>query len=155
MTRTANITALSIGSVLIATLALAQSDPLASAVAARQAHMDLYAFNLGVLGGMAQGALAYDAGAATAAADNLVALASINQTTYWLPGTESGAVEGSRAKAELWSGIDDLMAKNAVLVAAAAAMQVAAGTDLVSLQAAMGPLGGACGACHMSYRVSN
>jgi len=150
-----NITALSIGGALIASLALAQGDPLAGAVAARHAHMDLYAFNLGVLGGMAQGAVAYDAGAATAAADNLVALASINQTNYWLPGTESGAVEGSRTKVELWSAMDDLTARQAALVDAAAAMQAGAGTDLVSLQAAMGPLGSACGACHMAYRVPN
>ena len=36
---------------------------------------------------------------------------------------------------------------------AAAAMETAAGQGLESLQGAMGPLGGACGACHEDYRM--
>ncbi|MEE4346330.1 MAG: cytochrome c, partial [Paracoccaceae bacterium] len=43
--------------------------------------------------------------------------------------------------------------KNDDLVTAAKAMEGAAGTDLASLQAAMGPVGEACGACHKAYRV--
>jgi cytochrome c556 len=154
MTRTSTFAALTLTGALIATVTFAQQDPLAAAVGARQAHMDLYAFNLGTLGGMAQGGMPYDAATAQAAADNIVALTTINQMAYWLPGTEAGAVEGSRAKAEIWANIEDMMAKGAALDTAAAAMQAAAGVDLAALQAAMGPLGGACGACHQSYRVS-
>ena len=62
-------------------------------------------------------------------------------------------VEGSKVVAELWQNMPDVMSKGADLVTAATAMEVAAGTDLASLQAAMGPLGGACGACHKAYRV--
>lgn len=141
---------------VVATLASAQgSDPLAAAVNARQSHMQLYQFNLMTLGGMAQGAIAYDAAAATAAANNLVALSGLDQSGYWLPGTATGEIEGSRARAELWANIEDAVAKGQALNAAAVAMAAAAGTDQASLQAAMGALGAACGACHESYRVRN
>ena len=154
MSRLFKITALSLSGALIATLATAQQDPLAGAVAARHAHMDLYAFNLGTLGGMAQSAIPFDAAAAQAAADNLVYLTSINQTAYWLPGTEAGAVEGSRAKPELWANISDAIAKGEALGAAALVMQASAGT-LEGVQGAIGGVGGSCGACHEAYRVPN
>ena len=49
------------------TLAESHVDPaIAGAIKARQAHMQLYAFNLGTLGGMAQGKIDYDADAASA-----------------------------------------------------------------------------------------
>jgi cytochrome c556 len=154
MSTSLKITALSAALALIGSIAPAQQDPLAAAVAARHAHMDLYAFNLGTLGGMAQGAIPYDAAAAQAAADNIVGLTGLNQMAYWLPGTEAGAVEGSRTKAELWANIDDAIAKGMALGEAAVAMQAAAGTSLEALQGAMGALGGACGACHQAYRAS-
>lgn len=153
MTRTSTFAALALTGALIATVTLAQQDPLTAAVGARKAHMQLYAFNIGTLGAMAQGGMDYDAAAAQTAADNIVALTTLNQMAYWLPGTEAGAVEGSRAKAELWANMEDAMAKTAALATAATAMQAAAGVDLAALQAAMGGLGGACGACHQSYRV--
>jgi cytochrome c556 len=152
MIRLFAISAIAVSTALSAGLATAQQDPLTAAVKARQSHMQLYAFNLGQLGAMAQGAVAFDAGAAQAAADNLVALTSLNQMAYWLPGTEAGAVEGSRAKPELWSNFD--MAIVGAMGEAALAMQAAAGT-LEGVQGAMGALGGACGACHEAYRVAN
>jgi cytochrome c556 len=154
MTRFPILTALSLTGALIAGAALAQTDPLTAAVAARQAHMDLYAFNIGQLGAMAQGAIPYDAAMAQGAADNLVALSALNQMAYWLPGTEAGVHPESRAKAEMWANIDDAIAKGQALNAAAVAMQGVAGTGLEPLQAAMGALGGACGACHEAYRQS-
>jgi cytochrome c556 len=154
MTRLSKITALSLTGALVATLAVAQQDPIGAAVKARQAHMDLYAFNVGQLGAMAQGAVAYDAGLAQAAADNLVALTGVNQMAYWPVGSEAGVFEGSRAKAELWSSMDDVMAKSGAMAEAALAMQAAAGS-LEGLQGAMGALGGSCGGCHEAYRVAN
>lgn len=154
MSRLTKITALSLATALIATFAIAQQDPLAAAVNARKAHMALYAFNLGQLGAMAQGGIAFDAAAAQAAADNLVHLTSLNQMAYWLPGTEAGAVEGSRAKPELWANIEDAIAQGAALNTAALAMQAAAGT-VEGVQGAIGAIGATCGACHEAYRVAN
>ncbi|NCO88026.1 MAG: cytochrome c [Rhodobacterales bacterium] len=143
-------------SVLTAGAVMAQgADPLAAAVKARQSHMQLYAFNLGLLGGMAQGNIAYDSAAASAAAANLAALSALDQSRYWPMGSAAGEVEGSRALAAIWAEGSDAAAKGQALNAAAVAMAAVAGTDLASLQGAMGALGGACGACHQSYRQTN
>lgn len=135
-------------------LAVAQDGPTPEqqALNARQGHMQLYAFNLGALGGMAQGAIPYDAAVATTAADNLVHLAAIQQGRYWLEGTSSEDMEESHALPALWENMADYDAKHDVLDQAVVALQAAAGTDLASLQAAMGAVGQACGACHESYR---
>ena len=137
--------------VLLATGALAQdSNP---AVEARKAHMDLYAFNLGLLGGMARGNIDYDADAASAAASNLATLTKLDQSRYWEPGTDSDTLVETRALPAIWENMADVGAKSAAMREAALAMQAAAGTDLASLQAAMGALGGACGDCHKAYRT--
>lgn len=143
-------------SVLAAGALVAQgNDPLAAAVKARQSHMQLYQFNLALLGGMAQGNIDYDAAAAAAAADNLVALSALDQSRYWPMGSAAGEVEGTRALPALWAEGSDAAAKGQALNAAAVALSMVAGNDLASLQGAMGALGGACGACHQSYRQSN
>ena len=57
----------------------ASAEDLTKAVKARQATMQLYAFNLGILGNMAKGSMDYNADVATEAAGNLVKLSSQNQ----------------------------------------------------------------------------
>lgn len=128
---------------------------LADATKARQAQMQLYAFNLGLLGGMAKGEIPYEASAASAAAGNLLSLAQLDQSHIWPEGSDEMGVDGSKALPAIWENLPDVMAKNNDLVTAATAMDSAAGTDFASLQAAMGALGGACGACHKAYRVPN
>lgn len=125
------------------------------AIKARQSHMQLYAFNLGTLGGMAKGEIEYNAEAAQAAADNLVALTMLNQSAYWPQGSDSGSSDKSKAKADMWANFPDVMKIGTDMAAAATAMQAAAGTDLAALRGAIGPLGGACGACHKAYRESD
>ena len=70
--------------------------PEGQAVAARHAHMDLYQFNLGILGNMAKGAVDFDEAVAMGAAKDLAALANMSQASYWIPGTSSTDIEGSR-----------------------------------------------------------
>lgn len=123
------------------------------AVKARVAIMQLYANNLGQLGAMAKGKTDYDAEAASKAAGNLALLVQLDQSTLWPQGTDNGSMDGTRALPALWENFPDVMAKGAALGEAATAMQAAAGTDLASLQAAMGGLGGACSACHKAYRA--
>lgn len=155
MTRFVRLSVIAAAGIAAAGMTFAQgNDPAAAAVKARQAHMQLYSANLGVLGGMAQGRMDYDAEAAQAAADNLSALASIDQRFYWLPGTHAGAVEGTRALEAIWTD-GGIGAEAEAFTAAVAAMQDAAGSGLESLQGAMGALGGSCGSCHESYRQSN
>ena len=130
----------------------AQQKALNDATKARQAQMQLYAFNLGQLGAMAKGEVAYDSAAASAAATNLASLARLDQSKLWPEGSDEMGVEGSRALPALWENLPDVMSKGSDLVTATTAMEAAAGTDLASLQAAMGAVGGAGGACHKAYR---
>lgn len=140
---------------IVATSAGAQPSPEQTALAIRQGHMKNYAAMLGVLGPMAQGARDYDAAAAQVAADNIFHLSMIDQTHYWPPGTAQGEIEGSAALPAIWENMDDFMAKQEALADVASQLREAAGTDLASLQAAVGALGQACGACHQPYRAQN
>jgi len=149
------LTSLSLVAALLAGVAAVQAatpEELAAAVEARHNHMKGYGAALRVLGGMAQGEVAYDAAAATEAANALAALTVADQSTFWPEGSEAGAVPDSAALPALWENIPDVMAKAEALAAAAAVMQTAAGTDLAALQAALPAVGGACGACHELYR---
>ncbi len=128
------------------------ASPEDKAMKARQSHMQLYSFNLGVLGGMAQDKSPYDAQSASIAAANLAALAAVNQAGYWVEGTDS-SVEGSRAKPEIWTDMAGLEQDMADLANASTALAAVAGDGLDALKAAFGPVGKACGDCHDAYRA--
>ncbi|SFK64078.1 c-type cytochrome [Shimia haliotis] len=126
-----------------------------NAIKARQAQMQLYAFSLGTLGGMAKGQIEYNAEAAQAAADNLAAVTMLHPAAFWPQGSDSASNANSKAKADMWSNYGDVQAKGMALGEAAAGMKAAAGTDLEALRGAIGPVGAACQACHKAYRESN
>ena len=149
---------IALGSAAIAVVATAviagsHAGPHDAAIKARKSHMQLYSHNLGLLGGMAQSKIEYDAGAAQAAATNLALLSQISQARYWPQGSDNSAVEGTRALPALWEDMSGVMAAAGKVTEAAAAMDAAAGNGLEALQGAMGALGGACGGCHKAYRV--
>lgn len=134
--------------------ALAQDrDPLAAAIEARQSHMQLYAHNLGILGGMARGNIDYDPEMAVTAAADLVAIASVSQQAYWPEGTDNAAFDDSRALPEIWEDTEGFEAAKAALLAAATALAETAGTGPEGL-AGLREVGGACGACHESFQES-
>jgi cytochrome c556 len=136
-----------------ATAALAQDLP--APVKARQGQMNAMALNIGVLAQMVRGNVDYDAEAASAAAQNLLTLAMIDQRFSWPEGTDNFALEGTRALPAIWENnagfIEDYMA----YASAAEALAAVAGDGLEALQGAMGPLGGSCGACHDDFREAN
>lgn len=144
---------LSVSLIAIAGFAFAQTalSPM-EAHEAREAHMKLYGSQMKIMGDMAKGDTAYDAAAAQAAADKLLELAKVDQSTWWPEGSDSDSVAGSRALPVIWTDMEGILAKQADLEAAATNMQTAAGVDLASLQAAIGAVGGACGGCHEVYR---
>jgi len=153
MKSTKFVTALVLSVALTATTAIADAH-LNNAVGARQAQMTLYGFNLGTLGGMAQGKIEYDAEAAQKAADNLAKLTSLDQSALWPAGSDNFAMGNvTRAKPEIWDNFPDVFAKVAASNEAAVAMAEAAGGGLDSLRGAIGPLGQACSACHKAYRA--
>lgn len=125
---------------------------LMGAVAARQAHMDLYGFNLGIIGAMAKSEVPYDAAVASAAATNLASLATLDQSAYWLPGSAAGSVDKTRALPEIWTNMTGFEASEAALMEATVGLQAAAGESLEALQAQLGAVGKVCGECHKLYR---
>lgn len=124
----------------------------AAAVKARQAQMQLQAYNLGILGEMAKGAVPYDQAVAGAAANNLNQLANFDQTLEWPDGTVQGTFEGTRAAPAIWTDAAGYASEWQKFASATGAMAAAAGTDLASLQGAIGAVGASCGSCHKAYR---
>lgn len=154
MKKLIRFSALALGAALITTTPASADGHLEGAIKARKAVMQLYAYSLGALGGMAKGKVEYNAEAAQAAADNLVKAASINQSSMWPEGSDSTAMpDMTRAKVEIWKTYPEVAEKGKALVVAADAMAAAAGKDLASLQGAIGAVGGSCGGCHKPFRA--
>ena len=152
MTFSASFTTKSI--LLAAALAMAGLPAFANegAIGARQGQFKIMALNIGVLGGMARGTVEYDAAQAQIAADNLAAISQLNQAFNWPEGSDMMAAMTNRALPAIWENQDDFFAKWAAFGTATTGLQAAAGSGLEAMQAALGPVGGSCGACHDAYR---
>ncbi|SHG24519.1 c-type cytochrome [Cognatishimia maritima] len=123
-----------------------------AAIKARQGQMNINQLNVGALFGMAKGDIEYNAEAAQAAADNLVAMANLNGGAMWPQGSDASSVEGTRAKAEIWANFPDVFAKLGTMQETTAALAAVAGDGKEAMQAALGPVGAACNDCHKEYR---
>lgn len=150
---------LTIASALViaaAGVAIAGSHGGNPAVKARQAHMQLNGFNIGLLGAMAKGEVEYDADAAAGAASNLAALSKLNQSRYWAPGTSTDELgEETRALPAIWQEGSTAREIGGQLAEAAANLAAVAGDGKDAMAGALGPVGKACGACHEKYRQPN
>lgn len=137
-------TTLIVSAALAATVVFAAdaTDPTAKA---RQELMDTIGMNVKVLGDMAGGKTAFDAAAAAAAKEALIA-ASADIPAKFEPQASDPA---SKAKAEIWTNFADFTAKGQVLNAAATALDP---SSLETVQAGMGAIGGTCKDCHTTYR---
>lgn len=136
--------------------AFAQDKEIERAVSARQSLMTLFSFNLGPLGEMAKGQMDYDAETATTAAENLAALAKIDQSGMWPEGSGTEALgDETEALRVIWENHDDFTEKRDALEEATAEFASAAGQDLDALRAGIGAVGDACGACHEDFRKSD
>ena len=122
-------------------------------VKARRALMGTIGYHTGILGKMAKGDMPYDAALASAAAENLSTAATMNRLTIWIEGSGVGSAEGTRAKPDIWSDPVGFETAAMGLETAAAAMVIAAGTDLDALRGAMQGVGTACSTCHKAYRA--
>ncbi len=133
--------------------AMAQDDdPIKQAVKARQGYYQMLAINMGTLAGMAKGDIAYDAAAAGTAAANIEALTKYDLPGLFPEGSGADQIEGTAAKPAIWQDPEDFRAKFQDLGTAAmgASEAVQGGAD--SVGPVVGKLGGACKACHDSYR---
>lgn len=138
---------------VLATLTTAVAAQENRAVEGRKGQFSILALNLGVLGGMAKGSVAYDADAAQAAADSIVGVSMVHQPTLFPEGTDNMSMDGTRAMPIIWDQMDDFAAKWGALGAAAKEMQMAAATGQEALGPNLGKIGGACKACHDTYRA--
>lgn len=137
-----------------ATGAFAQS---ASDVAkARRAFYTLVGFEMATLGGMAQGKIDYDAGAASAAAKDIMTLTGYTTADLFAPNTSNDDLLGeTRAKADIWADMDGFKEKGMAFYQAVVELNEVAGGGLEALQPAVGKLGGTCKACHDDYRAKD
>ena len=131
----------------------AEKKPFENEINARRGSMHIQEYNLSVLGNMARGNTEYNADAAAGAAKNVYSALTIFQPGAWPPGSDASAVEGTRAKAEIWQNFPDVMEKMNAAIAEAQTMSEVAGNGLEAVQAQMRPLGQACTACHREYRA--
>lgn len=140
---------------LAALAATAQTAPISAdtAVAIRQGLMLQMASDMGVLGAMTKGDAAYDQTAATQAANNIAAVASVLSLQQFPAGSENGKADKSHALAEIWTKPDDFLARITDLNDAASIMKDAAAKDAGAIKGSMAQLGAACSACHKAYRL--
>ncbi len=137
---------------LAAPMAMAQDGPSAQEKA-RQGMMRIMALNMGVLGGMAKGEIAYDADRAQKAADTLVAVSMIDQSNLWPEGTDKDSSKFTGALPAIWQKPDEFAKAWMALGEAARGLQAAAGSGRAALGPAMGGAGKACKGCHETFRA--
>ena len=126
------------------------------AAKARQALMQVYAFNLGQLGAMVKGEMEYNADLAKASADNLVKASTMNGMAMWPKGSsmdDEGMAGKTWAKADIWADGSDVGDKAKAMREAAAQMAEVAGNGLDAVKGAMGGVGGGCKGCHEKFRA--
>ncbi|MFP7673191.1 c-type cytochrome [Marivita sp. S0852] len=145
-------TAIAAATFVTASAAFAQSD-FSDEVKARQGQFRIMSINLGILGSMAKGEIEYDAEAAQAAADTLVAVSTIQQAPLWPEGSDDMSLDGTRAQTTIWDENADFLSKWADFGTGAVALQAAAGGGQAALAPAMGQIGGSCKACHDKHRT--
>ncbi|PWR04067.1 cytochrome C554 [Meridianimarinicoccus roseus] len=131
---------------------LAFAQDFEAALKARQGQFRIMALNLGVLGGMAKGEVAYDAALAELAAENLETISELHQAPLWPEGSDNMAIDGTRALPSIWDDRADFLAKWDAFGKAAEQLEEVADEGQSALGPAVGAVGKACGACHDAHR---
>ena len=134
------------GLVLAAGVAIAKDGATDPNVIARQDLMKAQGGAAKVLGEMAGGKTAFDAAAAQAAKDTLIAT-SMDIEAKFTPTTTDPVTD---ALPEVWTNWDDFLLKAKALNDAATALDV---SSPESIGAGMAGVGGACKDCHTDFRV--
>jgi cytochrome c556 len=132
--------------ILVGGVALAEGavDP---DVKARQDLMGANGAAMKTLGGMASAKIAFDATAAEAAKQVLIANAAGTLVVF----KNQASDPAGHASNSIWTAWDDFSAKAGDMGTAAAALDT---TSAESVAAGLGAIGGACKACHTAYKGS-
>ena len=119
------------------------------AIKYRKAAFTVMARHFGIVAGMANGKIPFDA---KVAADNAEIATVMSKLPYagFVDGTDKGE---TRAEPKIWSEMDKFKAAAAKMQEEMAKLNVAAkGGNLDAIKAAAGETGKSCKACHDSYR---
>lgn len=125
-------------------------------IEARQGFMKLYGFNMDTLGDMIRGRTRYDKKSAQDAANNLLALAKMNNAALWPRGSslaDRGLRDKTMAKAELWINRQEVSSLHAELTQAMEILAGNAGWSLESLEDSIRGVNSACKDCHKKFRA--
>ena len=136
-----------LGLVMVGGIALAQSKATDPDVHARQTLMDGNGGAMGTLSGMAKGEKEFDAVAAEAAKQTLIANAAEIANKF----KNNASDPESKAKAEIWANWDEFSGYADNLGKAAAALDA---SSLDGVKAGIGAIGGACKECHTEFKAS-
>lgn len=138
---------IAVAAALAATVAVAAEGVQDPTVKARQELMATIGKNTKTLGDMAGGKVPFDAAAAAAAREALIAASADIAAKFE---TQADDPKSEAVVDKLWANFEDFKAKGMALNAAASALDV---SSLETVQAGMGAIGGACKDCHTLYRA--
>ncbi len=145
------VAALAIAAALASLPAAAQFQKPEDAIKYRQSVMTVMATHFGRVGAMAQGKVPFDAKAAAANADLVLAMSRLPFTAFG-DGTDKGLP--TRARPEIWKDAARFRDSAEKMQAAVVKLDDAAkGGNLDQLKAAFGPVGSACKGCHDDFRA--
>lgn len=136
-----------LGLVMMGGIAYAESKAADPDVHARQNLMQSNGAAMGVLGGMAKGETAFDAAAAEAAKQSLIANAAGIEAAF----KNNASDPENRSKPEVWASWDEFLEDAGKLGEAAAALDT---SSLDGVKAGLGAIGGTCKDCHTEFKAS-
>jgi len=140
--------------ITVSITAYSADDPLKKAIKARQGEMQLRAFNVGPLFGMAKGKIDYDAEMANKLAGNLKLLLDLDNGRAWAQGSDNGNYAGkTRALPEIWTTYPEISDYGKKYVMAVNELAAVAGDGQDALKSKIGAVGKSCKGCHDEFRA--
>ena len=134
----------------------AGKDPLLNAIKARQGVMQLRAFNVGPLFGMAKGKIEYDADLAAVLAGNLKLMLDLKNGRAWAKGSDIDSYKGkTTALPKIGTTYPEIGNYGKKYVAAVNDLAAVAGTGVDALKSRISAVGKACKGCHDEFREMN
>jgi len=132
---------------------IAAQDPLKKAIKARQGEMQLRAFNVGPLFGMAKGKIDYDADLAKKLAGNLKLMLDLDNGRAWAKGSDIDNYMGdTTALPNIWTTYPEIADYGKKYVKAVNELAAVAGDGADALKSKMGAVGKSCKGCHDEFR---
>jgi len=139
--------------IALAGTSFAGSDPLLNAIKARQGEMQLRAFNVGPLFGMAKGKIDYDAEMANKLAGNLKLMLDLDNGRAWAQGSDTEKYAGeTTALPKIWTTYPEISDYGKKYVIAVNELAAVAGDGRDALKSKIGAVGKSCKGCHDEFR---